>query len=285
MKLKSPALGRGLDALITSDPVQTEGTSSINEIAIDLIDVNPNQPRSYFDEEALTELSDSIRELGVVQPITLREMPGGRYQIVAGERRYRASKLAGLSKIPAYVKSVDDRAMLEMALVENIQREDLNAIEIALCYQNLMDCCKCTQEQLADRVGKKRATVTNYLRLLKLPAEVQLGIKDKKIDMGHARALVSVDNPITMIRLYEETVQNGYSVRKLEEIIHKRMNPSDKKPVATNNDYKPLCDNLSQLLSTSVSIVRNAQGKGCVKLAFSSDAELEKLLAVFDRLH
>ena len=207
---KKNALGRGLGALIELDNVQTAGSSQINEIPLDSIEANPNQPRKTFDAEALEELAASIKELGVVQPVTLREISEGRYQIISGERRCRASRMAGLTSIPAYIKTADDEALMEMALVENIQREDLNAIEIALSYQRLIDEYKFTQERLGEKVGKKRATVTNYLRLLKLPAEVQLGLKAGKIEMGHARALVSIQEPADMIRIYEETVKNGY---------------------------------------------------------------------------
>lgn len=212
-------MGRGLDALITMDDAVTRGSSSINEIELSKIISNPDQPRRIFDEEAMEELAASISKIGVIQPITLRKIDGEKYQIIAGERRYRASQMAGLDSIPAYIKTADDDELMEMALIENIQREDLNAIEIALAYQNLIDSFSLTQEQLSERVGKKRATVANYLRLLKLPAEVQMGIKDRKIDMGHARALVTINDPVSQLAVYNLILRDGLSVRKVEAIV------------------------------------------------------------------
>lgn len=211
---KRNALGRGLDALITMDDIKTGGSSSINEIKLSFIKPNPGQPRQDFDEESLNELAASIRELGIIQPITLRQMPDESYQIISGERRYRASLLAGLETIPAYVRTVEDETVMEMALIENIQREDLNPVEIALTFQKLIEQYHLTQDRLSERVGKKRATIANYLRLLKLPAEIQIGLKNKLIDMGHARALLSVDNPARQLQLYEQIQEHGYSVRK-----------------------------------------------------------------------
>ena len=216
---KRNALGRGLDALITMDEVKTEGSSSINEIEISKIKPNPDQPRREFDQEALSELATSIRELGIIQPISLRQISDGTYQIIAGERRYRASIMAGLKTIPAYVRTAEDETMMEMALIENIQREDLNSIEIALTFQKLIEQYNLTQERLSDRVGKKRTTIANYLRLLKLPAEIQMGLKNKLLDMGHARALLSIDDPALQLKVYELIQENGYSVRKVEEIV------------------------------------------------------------------
>ena len=214
VRKKYTALGRGLDALISTGDVRTEGSSSINEIEIELIDANPNQPRREFDSEALKELSDSISEIGIIQPITLRKMDNGRYQIIAGERRWRASKLAGLATIPAYIRTADDENVMEMALVENIQRQDLNSLEIALAYQHLMDSYDLTQERLSERVGKKRTTVANYLRLLKLPAPVQVALQNNEIDMGHARALLAIEDPKTQVKLFKEIQQKGYSSSK-----------------------------------------------------------------------
>jgi ParB family chromosome partitioning protein len=200
---KKNALGRGLNALIeSSDYENLNKTREPNEIKIDLIEANPFQPRSNFDEEALQELADSIKELGVIQPITVRALENGKYQLISGERRLRASKLVGLEKIPAYIRNTDDQGMLEMALVENIQREDLNAIEVAISYQRLMDECNLTQDMLSQRVGKKRSTVANYTRLLNLPAKIQLGIKEDKISMGHARALLAVKDTDTQLMVY-----------------------------------------------------------------------------------
>ena len=216
---KTLGLGRGLDALIDTTHIATAGSSSISEIQLDSIYANPNQPRHTFDEEALTELSQSIREHGVISPITLRKDDHNRYMIIAGERRFRAAKMAGLSTIPAYIRTAKDEQVMEWALIENIQREDLDAIEIALAYQRLMDEYNLTQERMSERVGKKRATVANYLRLLKLPAEIQLGIKEKKIDMGHARAILGSSSPEQQLSIYKRILQNGLSVRKVEELV------------------------------------------------------------------
>ena len=212
------ALGRGLDALLSMEEVKTEGSSSINEIELSKISVNPNQPRRDFDETALQELADSIKEIGIIQPITLRKMSDNAYQIIAGERRYRASILAGQKTIPAYIRTADDENVMEMALIENIQREDLNSIEIALAYQHLLEQYELTQERLSERVGKKRATIANYLRLLKLPAPIQVALQNKTIDMGHARALLAIDDPKVQIKLYNEILEHNYSVRTVEEM-------------------------------------------------------------------
>ena len=216
---KSLGLGRGLDALIDTTHISTAGSSSISEIALDKIYPNPDQPRRTFDEEALEELAQSIKDHGVISPITLRKDASNRYMIIAGERRFRASKMAGLDTIPAYIRTAKDEQVMEWALIENIQREDLDAIEIALAYQRLMDEYNLTQERMSERAGKKRATVANYLRLLKLPAEIQLGIKEKKIDMGHARAILGSPSPEVQLNLYKRIVQNGLSVRKVEELV------------------------------------------------------------------
>ena len=289
---KKSALGRGLGALIDIQPtVQTSGSSLIDEVELSKIEANPDQPRTNFNEEALQELAASIAELGVVQPITIREIAQDRYMIIAGERRYRASKLAGLTKIPAYIKRVSDETMMEMALVENIQREDLNAIEIALTYQRLLDEYKFTQEKLSDRVGKKRATVANYLRLLKLPAEIQLGLTKKEIDMGHARALINVQDPTKMIKLYEEVVAKGYSVRKVEELVRQlneggEASALEKKPTdpELQKAYSQIADRLSNIFGAKVKVDRNEKGKGKISLVFSSDEELENILMVIDSL-
>ena len=289
---KKSALGRGLGALIDIQPtVQTSGSSLIDEVELSKIEANPDQPRTNFNEEALQELAASIAELGVVQPITIREIAQDRYMIIAGERRFRASKLAGLTKIPAYIKRVSDETMMEMALVENIQREDLNAIEIALTYQRLLDEYKFTQEKLSDRVGKKRATVANYLRLLKLPAEIQLGLTKKEIDMGHARALINVQDPTKMIKLYEEVVAKGYSVRKVEELVRQLNEGADAsagEKKATDPElqkaYSQIADRLSNIFGAKVKVDRNEKGKGKISLVFSSDEELENILMVIDSL-
>jgi ParB family chromosome partitioning protein len=287
---KKSALGRGLGALIDVQPtVQTSGSSSIDEVEISKIEANPDQPRTNFNEEALQELAASIAELGVVQPITIREIGPDRYMIIAGERRFRASKIAGLTKIPAYIKRVSDETMMEMALVENIQREDLNAIEIALTYQRLLDEYKFTQEKLSDRVGKKRATVANYLRLLKLPAEIQLGLTKKEIDMGHARALINVQDPTKMIKLYEEVVAKGYSVRKVEELVRQLNEEGEGKEKKSADPelqqaYTQIADRLSNIFGAKVKVDRNEKGKGKISLVFSSDEELENILMVIDSI-
>ncbi len=212
---KGFALGRGLDALISTDEVKPQGSSTINEVLLSEIEANPNQPRREFDQEALQELANSIKEIGIIQPITLHQVAENKYQIIAGERRWRASQLAGLTAIPAYIRTIKDASVMEMALVENIQREDLNAIEIALAYEQLVAQSGMTQEKVAERVGKSRTAVTNYMRLLRLPAQVQMALQKKSIDMGHARALLSIDSPSLQIKLFNEIQKNGYSVRSL----------------------------------------------------------------------
>ena len=282
---KYPSLGRGLDALISTDTVKTEGSSSISEIAIHLIKANPNQPRREFDPEALQELADSIKEIGIIQPITLRKMDDGTYQIIAGERRFRASQLAGLTAMPAYIRTADDENVMEMALVENIQREDLNAMEIALAYQHLLEEYNLTQERLSDRVGKKRTTVANYLRLLKLPAQIQMALKNRELDMGHARALLALDNPVEQINLFQEIQLLGYSVRKVEELVKKskqKTAPKDKE--AKPNDYDILKRHLASFFQTDVQLTCNAKGKGKIAITFKSEEELERIIAMLDKL-
>ncbi len=287
---KKNALGRGLDALITLDDTETSGSSSINEISLSSITTNPDQPRREFDEESLNELAISIKQIGVIQPITLRKMDDDTYQIIAGERRYRASLIAGLETIPAYIKTADDDEVMEMALVENIQREDLNSIEIALAYQKLIDSLSLTQEQLSERVGKKRATVANYLRLLKLPAEVQMGIKNRKIDMGHARALVTIADPVEQIAIYNKTLKDGLSVRKVESLV-KALNEeekprADQKAPSTgdSSDYDMLKEHLSSYFGTDVQFTFNKKGKGKITIPFNSEEELAKIMVMFDKI-
>ena len=267
MVMKRSALGRGLDALITMDDLKTGGSSSISEIELSKIQPNPDQPRSVFEEETLEELAVSIRSLGVIQPITLKETGTDKYMIISGERRYRASLMAGLERIPAYIKTAADENVVEMALIENIQREDLNSIEIALAYQKLIDSYGLTQEKLSERVGKKRATIANYLRLLKLPAEIQVGLKDKKIDMGHARALLPVEDPEVQLALYEQILADGLSVRNVEEIVRggvdaaafeqaKKEKPAQRKPKLPE-EFNLLKDHLSSFFNTKVQLVCN----------------------------
>lgn len=287
---KRKALGRGLDAILDIDNVETSGGSSINEIELSLIHANPNQPRRDFDQDALRELSESIIEIGLIQPITVREVDNGTYQIIAGERRYRACQLVGLDSIPAYVRTVNDEQVVSMALIENIQRENLNAIEIALGYQQLMDDYQLTQEKVSERVGKKRATIANYLRLLKLPAPVQLALQRKDIEMGHARALLPLQNAIQQVRLFEEILKNGYSVRHVEHIVKQLLAtncvPEEKKKSTTEQPklYELLQKQLSGFFNTSVKLTCSDKGKGKINIPFKSEAELEKIMELFDSL-
>ncbi len=284
--------GRGLDALIDTRDIETEGTSNLNEIAIDKIYSNPNQPRREFDQEALEELANSIREVGIITPITLRQTPDGNYQIIAGERRWRASKMAGLTAIPAYIRTVEDENVMEMALVENIQREDLNAIEIALAYQHLADTGGMTQEKISERVGKSRAAVTNYMRLLKLPAQIQIALKNKEMDMGHARALLALDSPSAQIKMFKEIQKNGYSVRKVEEMVQMLKNGDDlqtaKKaaaaPARLPEEFNELRKRLAQLFQTKVQMSCNPKGKGRISIAFNNEAELEHIMNTIDKI-
>ncbi|MEA4839626.1 MAG: ParB/RepB/Spo0J family partition protein [Bacteroidales bacterium] len=290
--IKKNALGRGLDALISTEEIRTEGSSSISEVELSKIFPNPDQPRREFDMDAMEELCTSIKTIGVIQPVSLRLMPDGNYQIIAGERRFRAAKMAGLTQIPAYIKTAEDDSVMEMALIENIQREDLNSIEIALAFQKLQEIYNLTQEKLSERLGKKRTTIANYLRLLKLPAEIQIGLQNRKIDMGHARALVNIEDPTVQLAIYEEAVQNGYSVRMIEEIVRavSEGQHSDKtkksKKVAhkTPEEYKALQKVLSEQLKTKVRFSMNETGKGFITITFKSESQLELLLASFDKM-
>ncbi|MBQ0069309.1 MAG: ParB/RepB/Spo0J family partition protein [Bacteroidales bacterium] len=286
------ALGRGLDTLISMDDVQTGGSSAINEIPISQITPNPDQPRTSFDETALEELAASIRELGIIQPLTLRSMGPGAYQIISGERRYRAAKLVGLDTVPAYVRTVNDAELTEMALIENIQREDLNAIEIALTFRKLIDQYQLTQERLSERIGKNRATIANFLRLLKLPAEVQLGLRDKVVDMGHARALLSIDKPSLQLKLYNEILKKGLSVRQVEQLVKQHRDGADDKQKTnakpaknlTSRDYEILRKHLSGSFGVPVKFTCNDAGKGKITFPFRDEAELQKIISIFDTL-
>ena len=293
VKKKYTALGRGLDALISTEKVNTAGSGSINEIAVGQIIPNPNQPRREFDPVALQELSDSIRELGIVQPITLRDQGDGTYLIIAGERRWRASQMAGLTHIPAYVRTVDDENMMEMALIENIQREDLNALEIALAYQHLLEQYNLTQERLSERVGKNRSTITNYLRLLKLPATIQMGLKDRRLEMGHARALLAIDDPKLQIRAYNEIVENGLSVHKVEEMVKELSEGGSVKTSGgrlkgatskSNEEYGILRESLSRFFQTKVQLTCSDKGKGKIVIPFANEREMERIIEILDRL-
>lgn len=282
--------GRGLDALIDTGDVRTQGSSNLSEIALDQIEPNPNQPRREFDEEALRELASSIREIGIIQPITLRQTAGGKYQIIAGERRWRASQLAGLKAIPAYIRTVEDEGVMEMALVENIQREDLNAIEIALAYEHLAETTGLTQEKISERVGKSRAAVTNYMRLLKLPAQVQMALKNKVIDMGHARALLALDSPSMQIKLFKEIEKNGYSVRKVEEMVQMLKSGEDvataRKRIAAKaqlpEEFNVLKNRLADFFKTKVQMTCSPKGKGKISISFDNEEQLEQIMHALD---
>ena len=292
---KFPALGRGLDAIISTDEeIHANGSSSINEVPVDQIKPNPNQPRREFDEAALQELADSIRQIGIIQPITLRKHSDDAYEIIAGERRWRASQLAGLRTVPAYIRTASDETMMQMALIENIQREDLNAIEIALAYQNLIEQYSLTQDQLSEKVGKNRATIANYLRLLKLPAQVQMALRNKDVDQGHARALLSLGRPELQVKLFNEIKEKGYSVRQVEEMVKSinsgetvksgRHTLKDRKAKRLPEEYDELRATLSGCLRTKVQMTCSPQGKGKITIPFASEAELERIIALFDKM-
>jgi len=285
---KKNALGRGLGALIEDiNQDNVKSPASIDEIAVEDIDSNPWQPRSKFDEEALSELADSIREIGIVQPITVRVTDTGKYQLITGERRYRAAKILHLKTIPAYIRHAEDQNMLEMALVENIQREDLDAIEVAISYQRLIEECNLTQENLSERIGKNRATISNYLRLLRLPAEIQLGIKDKVITMGHAKALLGLDDPKLQLKIYTQAVEKEISVRKIEELVRKAQasQSSEHRPQTRSTEYNDLKEHLSRHFGTFVTFKRNNNGSGRIVIPFKTDEELERIVAVLDKLN
>jgi ParB family chromosome partitioning protein len=290
---KKNALGRGLGALI--DGVEKEILEKKVEpnmdISLDSIDGNPFQPRTHFDEQALEELAGSIRKLGIVQPLTVRETGNGRYQLIAGERRLRAARMAGLTHVPSYIRTADDQAMLELALVENIQREDLDAIEVAISFQRLIEECRLTQEQLSDRVGKQRSTIANYLRLLRLPAEIQLGIRNKHVMMGHARTLVNIENPKTQMDVYYRIVDGDLSVRQVEELVRMLQTEKIKDPAKRerkkklNEDFVQLSEHLNRIFSTRVNFRINEQGKGKIVIPFENPEEMERILGIFDRLN
>jgi ParB family transcriptional regulator, chromosome partitioning protein len=293
---KNRGLGRGLGALLTDTEnvanqavvekqLNSIGPSAIQEIAIESIETNPFQPRTHFDDTALNELAESIKVQGIIQPITVRQLGANTYQLISGERRLQASKRAQLKSIPAYIRTANDQQMLEMALIENIQRENLNPLEVALSYQRMIDELSLKQEQLGDRVGKNRSTVTNYLRLLKLPAEIQVALRDQLLSMGHARSLVGVENQTVQLALFAKCIQEGWSVRKLEEAI-KAINtptaPSTPKETATSfNNYKGISDKLSNMFGSKVIINANTEGKGEIKVPFGSEEELLKIVSLF----
>ena len=293
MAKKKAALGRGLGALIESsdydnrrEVVAAKGSDKFDEIKITDIEANPYQPRTEFDKEALEDLSQSIKELGIIQPLTVRKLKNGKYQLIAGERRFKASKMAGLKRIPAFVREVEDNQMLELALVENIQRQDLNAIEVSISYQRLIEECKLTQETLSERVGKKRATISNYLRLLKLPAELQVGIRDKLIGMGHAKALLALEEPNLMTKIFFKVVDESLSVRKTEELVRNILNPQEeekkdtKEKIELPENFKQYTSNLSEHFNRKVEIKRNDKGKGKLIIPFVSDKDFEAIMKI-----
>ncbi len=294
---KKSVLGRGLGALleandttertkekqITASPLNQAGV--VINIPLDQIEVNPFQPRSTFEEESLNELADSIRIHGVIQPITVRRIENNKFQLIAGERRLRASKLAGKNEIPSYVRTATDQESIEIALIENIQREDLNPLEISINYKRLQDECDLTQEQLAERLGKNRSTVTNFLRLLRLPPDIQAGLRDNKITMGHAKALMSIDNPLSLLSAYKETINKGLSVRQVEELVKNYSGKTQKKSALTANKpnilpftVKKMQDELTSHLGTRVIINRHDEGKGEIVIKFYNDDDLERLV-------
>ena len=287
------ALGRGLDAILQSP--ETDITSkdisgdfvagAIAEIDIDLIETNPFQPRTEFDETALRELAQSIKEQGVIQPVTVRKLGYNKYQLISGERRLRASKLAGLTKIPVFIRVANDEQMLELALIENIHRENLNAIEVAISYQRLIDECNMTQEEVSDKVGKSRSAVANFLRLLKLPAEVQIAIRDGHITMGHARALINITDKEQQLKLLQQIIEGEMNVSQTEELAEKAKNPEAKERKQTNfipEHFKSKIKKLSQTLNTKVKVTRNVKGQGSVVIDFKDEAEFDRIMELFN---
>ncbi|OQY05750.1 MAG: chromosome partitioning protein ParB [Bacteroidetes bacterium 4572_117] len=294
MVAKKRALGRGLGALIDDSKYEKKtvkeavSTSSIAEIEIAKIGTNPFQPRKEFNTEALNELADSIKQLGVIQPITVKKLNDGNFQLISGERRYRASKIAGLTTIIAFIRDADDQGLLEMALVENIQREDLNSVEVAVTYQRLMDECNLTQEKLSDRIGIKRATIANYLRLLKLPADIQVGVRDKKVSLGHAKAIMNVDNPDTQIKVFYRIINEGLSVRNAETIVREINYPvrkDDKKieKIVLPKQYISFRNSLNKWLDTKVDLKKNENGKGNITISFNSEDEFNRISGIFNK--
>ncbi len=282
-KVKRNVLGRGLGALI-DDAEKMQQSAGINEIEISSIEANPFQPRTKFDEEALKELATSIAEIGLIQPITIRKIADDKYQIIAGERRFRAAQIAGLTTIPSYIRKAKDEGMLEMALVENIQREDLDSIEIALSYQRLMEELQFTQEELSNRVGKKRSTIANYLRLLKLPAIIQKGLIDKQISMGHARAIINIDNPETQISIFDQIIKHGYSVRKVEEIVRDLNSEPEDKPDKQKlpKEYQTVKKQLDTIFRSKIGFSMNEKGKGKIVIPFKSASDLERIVKIIE---
>ena len=283
--------GRGLDALIDTSDVKTQGSSNLNEIPIDQIEPNPDQPRREFDETAMQELAASIQTMGIIAPITLRQVSENHYQIIAGERRWRASQIAGLTAIPAYIRTANDESVMELALVENIQREDLNAIEIALAYEHLAEASGMTQEKISERIGKSRTAVTNYMRLLKLPAQIQMALKNREIDMGHARALLALDSPSLQLKLFKEVQKNQYSVRKVEEMVQALKNGEDvqtaRKRITTrvplSSSLNESKNRLTSMLNTKVQLTCSPKGSGKISIAFANEQDLNRIMSLLER--
>ena len=283
--------GRGLDALIDTSDVKTQGSSNLNEIPIDQIEPNPDQPRREFDETAMQELAASIQTMGIIAPITLRQVSENHYQIIAGERRWRASQIAGLTAIPAYIRTANDESVMELALVENIQREDLNAIEIALAYEHLAETSGMTQEKISERVGKSRTAVTNYMRLLKLPAQIQMALNNREIDMGHARALLALDSPSLQLKLFKEVQKNQYSVRKVEEMVQALKNGEDVQTVRKRITTRvPLSSSLNEsknrltsMLNTKVQLTCSPKGNGKISITFANEEDLNRIMSLLER--
>lgn len=292
---KKNVLGRGLGALLEdsnserNNNFETTSVGNMNEIPLDQIEVNPFQPRTHFDRTALEELAESIKVQGIIQPITVRQLGDGEYQLISGERRFQASKIAGLNAIPAYVRTANDQQMLEMAIIENIQRENLNALEIALSYQRLLSECQIKQEELGERVGKNRTTVNNYLRLLKLPPDIQAGLRDNKISMGHARALINIEDIDKQLHIYKKAIEEDLSVRKVEQLVRDLMNPAEPKAKAEKGDshhrtyeVQQIQHKLSSHFGTRVNLKADGQFRGEIKIPFVSTEDLNRILEIID---
>ncbi|PIX32624.1 MAG: chromosome partitioning protein ParB [Bacteroidetes bacterium CG_4_8_14_3_um_filter_31_14] len=281
MSTKKSVLGRGLEALIEDANTQRNEFSGVNKISVVVIENNPFQPRTNFNEDSLDELAESIKALGIIQPITVRKIDDNKYQLISGERRLRAAKIAGLKDVPAFIRDADDNGMLEMSLVENIQREDLDPIEIAISYNRLIEECELTQEELSERVGKQRTTITNFLRLLKLPPEIQLGLRQQKISVGHARALINVDDAETQIMLYHQILRYDFSVRKVEDIVRELSIANNKqisKRTKLTSELKQLRDKLIKQYNCKVDIKKLSDGKGKITLSVKSEDDFNNLI-------
>ncbi|MCB0804241.1 MAG: ParB/RepB/Spo0J family partition protein [Bacteroidales bacterium] len=292
MKTKKSALGRGLSAILESP--ETDITSkdisgnyvvgAIANIALEKIEANPFQPREHFEETSLRELAASIDEQGVIQPVTVRKLGFDKYQLIAGERRFKAAKLSGLKEIPCFIRVANDEQMLEMALIENIHRRDLNAVEIAISYQRLLEECKITQEKLSERIGKDRSTITNYIRLLKLPPEIQIALREEKISMGHARCLINVEEQDFQLAILEEIINRNLSVRETENIVKEKkiskQKKSDKRSDNLPEKHSEIVTGLKKYLDTRVAIRRNTKGKGSIVISFNSEEDFDRIVSL-----